>query len=105
MQAQAIFYRIGSISALTIACCLTGCNQPVDQPPTQQPSESTSTAVTLKIADFDQVQAIIAAHRGQVVVMDCWSTSCPPCIEEFPKLVALHRNYPASKLACISLSF
>lgn len=104
MQAQAIFYRIGLVIALIISGGVFGCNAQTGTPHTQQVGDS-ATPVTLKIANFDEVQKIIAAHRGQVVVMDCWSTSCPPCIEEFPKLVALHRNYPPAKLACISLSF
>lgn len=104
MQAQAIFYRIGLAVALSISS-VAGCNAQTGQSHAQQPGDSASTAVALKIADFDEVQKIVATHRGQVVVLDCWSTSCPPCIEEFPKLVALHRNYPSSKLACISLSF
>ncbi len=47
--------------------------------------------------------ATVAGHRGKVVVLDCWSTSCPPCVREFPGLVALARNHP--DVACLSLSF
>ena len=35
----------------------------------------------------------IAAKRGKVVVMDAWSTSCPPCMKEFHNLVELHKQY------------
>lgn len=105
MQAQAIFYRIGLAVALIISGGVSGCNSQTGTPHTPQVGDSAPPTVTLKIADFDEVQKSIAAHSGQVVVLDCWSTSCPPCIEEFPKLVAMHRNYPPAKLACISLSF
>ena len=40
-------------------------------------------AVQLKILDFAGLQRLIASHRGQVVVVDAWSTSCPPCVAEF----------------------
>jgi len=46
----------------------------------------------------------VANHPGKVVVMDGWSTSCEPCIKEFPNLVALDRDH-GDKVACISLSF
>ncbi|MFL2863392.1 MAG: TlpA family protein disulfide reductase [Pirellulales bacterium] len=46
----------------------------------------------------------IESHRGQVVVLDCWSTSCPPCIKEFPGLVDLKKDY-GDTVACLSLSF
>jgi thiol-disulfide isomerase/thioredoxin len=39
-----------------------------------------------------------------VVVLDCWSTSCPPCVKEFPGLVALAEAHPDG-VACLSLSF
>ncbi len=48
--------------------------------------------------------AAVAARRGRVVVLDCWSTSCPPCVKEFPGLVALAEKY-RDQVACLSLSF
>lgn len=47
--------------------------------------------------------ATVARHRGKIVVLDCWSTSCPPCVREFPGLVALARKHP--EIVCLSLSF
>jgi thiol-disulfide isomerase/thioredoxin len=61
-------------------------------------------AVDLKILDYDGIQALIKSHQGKVVVMDCWSTSCEPCKEEFPGLVRLQKEH-GDKVACISLSF
>jgi thiol-disulfide isomerase/thioredoxin len=61
--------------------------------------------VTLAIKDFDGIQDLIASKRGKVVVMDCWSTWCDPCVKEFPGLVELHRKYGPDDVACISLSF
>ncbi len=59
--------------------------------------------VTLNTADYNELQSRIAAHRGQVVVMDVWSTSCEPCMKEFPNLVALSRKL-GDRVACISVS-
>ncbi len=61
--------------------------------------------VNLQVLAWDELQQLIAGHRGKVVVMDCWSTSCRPCLEEFPKLVAMHNKYSRDELACVSLSF
>ena len=58
----------------------------------------------LEIVDYAGILARVASNPAQVVVMDAWSTSCEPCIKEFPNLVALHRKYPG-QVACISLSF
>jgi thiol-disulfide isomerase/thioredoxin len=35
----------------------------------------------------------LAAHRGQVVLMNLWATWCPPCREEMPALQAFARAY------------
>lgn len=61
--------------------------------------------VTVEIKDFDGIQSLIAGKRGKVVVMDCWSTWCNPCVKEFPGLVELHKKYGPDDLACISLNF
>jgi thiol-disulfide isomerase/thioredoxin len=106
MSSRAVFYRIASAGALLIAGSLLGCGQrkgTAQNPPLGR--EAAATGVTLQILDYGGIQKLVASHRGQVVVLDCWSTSCPPCIEEFPKLVALHNKYDPSQLACISLSF
>ncbi|HEY1784552.1 MAG TPA: TlpA disulfide reductase family protein [Pirellulales bacterium] len=62
-------------------------------------------AVTLQVLDYAGIERLIASHRGKVVVMDAWSTSCPPCVQEFPKLVALSHEFGKDQLGCISLSF
>lgn len=63
-----------------------------------------ATAVSLRTSTFDELQATIAKHKGKVVVCDFWSTSCEPCVREFPHLVALSQKYSADKVVCISAS-
>ena len=82
---------------------LLGCRQPSGGSPAGNSGQK--NGVELQILDFEGIQKLIASHRGKVVVMDAWSTSCTPCIKEFPKLVALHHEFGPQKLACISLSF
>jgi thiol-disulfide isomerase/thioredoxin len=80
---------------LTIACLFaSGCG--VEAP-------TKADAVTLQTMNYADVEKLIESYRGQVVVMDAWSTSCDPCIKEFPNLVALSKKHPG-KVACISLS-
>jgi thiol-disulfide isomerase/thioredoxin len=87
-----------------------GCGQasqsPVDSQAAAEPAPSAAPAeaVTLQILDYDGLQALLKSHRGKYVVMDAWSTSCPPCVREFPNLVKLHEKY-GDKVACVSLSF
>lgn len=60
--------------------------------------------VEIKVASWKDVQARVAAHKGAIVVIDAWSTSCPPCIKELPKFVALHKKHYAAGLRCISFN-
>jgi thiol-disulfide isomerase/thioredoxin len=67
-------------------------------------TDASSDEVGLKILDYDGLQKLIASKRGKVVVLDVWSTGCPPCMKSFPDLVALQRKIGPDRLACISLS-
>ncbi|MFM7074856.1 MAG: TlpA family protein disulfide reductase [Planctomycetaceae bacterium] len=66
-------------------------------------SPAAAAGVEVGLVDTAGLEAQIARHRGRVVVVDCWSTSCPPCVKEFPRLLELQRRHGA-KIACISLS-
>ena len=60
--------------------------------------------VSLEVVTWEQTQKLVAAHKGKIVVLDAWSTSCQPCMKEFPNLVKLHEKYGKKGLVCISLS-
>ncbi|MCA9054053.1 MAG: redoxin domain-containing protein [Planctomycetaceae bacterium] len=70
-----------------------GCDGPAD----------TQAAVSVELLDWAGVEQLIASHRGQVVVVDLWSTSCIPCRREFPNLVKLQQEL-GNRVACISVS-
>lgn len=72
-----------------------GCGSPPPPP---------AATVRLDLVDHDGLLAAVAGRRGRVVVLDCWSTSCPPCVKEFPRLVALEAKY-RGRVACLSLAF
>jgi thiol-disulfide isomerase/thioredoxin len=66
-------------------------------------TEKSATDVTVKILSLDDFHSLVAGHKGKVVVVDCWSTSCPTCMEKFPSFVELHKKYK-DQVACVSLS-
>jgi len=95
---------------------LVGCGTPTssqnvadaDQKPAAEADVADSpsdSGIELAIVDYQGVMEHVAENRGKVVVMDAWSTSCPPCLKEFHNLVELHNTYGPEKVACISLSF
>lgn len=60
--------------------------------------------VEIRLVDHAGLVQEIERHRGKVVVLDCWSTSCPPCVKEFPGLVALAAKHGV-RVQCLSLCF
>jgi len=60
--------------------------------------------VMLKIENWQEVQKRVATHKGKVVVVDIWTTTCLSCVEEFPKFVALQKKYGKDKVVCISVN-
>jgi thiol-disulfide isomerase/thioredoxin len=94
----------GRRSALkTLACLAAGLAGNRQPRPARADDDPGRSGVHLDLVDHDGLMAAVAAHRGRVVVLDCWSTSCPPCIREFPGLVALAAAHP-DDVACLSLA-
>ncbi len=115
-------YKLSGFLLLSLFMTSAGCDQQSTSVTTGPPAQTASAAaaatkprpaspdaaadqVAVQLLDWDGLNRLLARHRGKVVVLDCWSTSCAPCIEEFPNLVALHNAYDRDRLACVSLSF
>lgn len=108
--------RLSAVFVLTFALLTVGCGSPSapqssspnasappKEPPSQSPVVANVASVTLDIKNWDETLALVAKHKGKVVVLDLWSTSCDPCMVEFPHLVELHKQH-GDKLICISAS-
>jgi thiol-disulfide isomerase/thioredoxin len=61
--------------------------------------------VELKAVQHAELVKAIAAHKGKVVLVDFWATFCPPCMEKFPKVVAMHEKKYDKGLIVISVTF
>jgi thiol-disulfide isomerase/thioredoxin len=68
-----------------------------------QAAAKSADGVKLQILDWEATQKLIASKKGKIVVVDAWSTSCIPCMKEFPNLVDLHQKY-GKDVACVSLN-
>lgn len=104
-----------SLSALLLIGCEAG-SKPNPQPDQKSaelnPAAKTSSLsaaagnrqdVTLDVKSWDETLALVAEHKGKVVVLDLWSTSCEPCVTEFPHLVELQKKH-GDKIVCMSAS-
>jgi thiol-disulfide isomerase/thioredoxin len=97
-----------TVTALALLGCGTSTTPTVKREPAATsaadkttPLAATTDAIELKELSWDQLQEVVARHKGKVVVVDIWSTSCEPCLREFPHLVALQQRHP-DDVICIS---
>ena len=74
-----------------------------DEKPVVETAKVDDPNVTLMAGTWKDVEALVAKNAGRIVVIDIWSTSCLPCMTEFPHLVEMHRKH-GSKVVCISFN-
>lgn len=83
---------------LTSLLALTTLQSAAAENKTDQPE------ITVQFANWEETLKIVAGHKGKIVVLDAWSTTCEPCKEEFPNLVKLHNRHGNAGVACLSLA-
>lgn len=102
-----------SLAVVALVLFVNGCDNSTNTPDpstsagSQQVDDQVNTVppdtdVSVQIASWAEVQQMVADHKGRVVVVDIWSTSCIPCMREFPNLVKLHQDH-GEDVACISV--
>lgn len=90
--------RLAGVTLLALlACGSAGCSG-------NQPAGS-DERIRLTVVDRAQYDAVLAALRGKVVVVDCWATWCVPCLELLPHSGELARDHRDGDLAVVTLSF
>jgi cytochrome c biogenesis protein CcmG/thiol:disulfide interchange protein DsbE len=93
--AQQSFARSTFLALLCIAFA-SGCDRG------QRPRELGRMAPDFTLRDGSQTLTL-HQFRGQVVLLNFWATWCPPCIEELPSLMALHRRMPQLIILGVSI--
>lgn len=84
-----------------ILLCTAGSHFPLACTPTDETPGT--AAVELTAGTWKDVETLVAKHRGKVVIVDVWSTSCAPCMQEFPGLVKLHQEH-GKDVICVSFN-
>lgn len=55
--------------------------------------------------DSEQFAAVLAAHKGKVVLVNLWATWCIPCVQELPEIDLLQTRYRDRGLVVLAVSF
>lgn len=58
-------------------------------------------------ANKEALDNIISENKDKVILFNYWATWCKPCVEEFPDLMKIYKNYKDKdfKLVFVSLDF
>ena len=93
--------------ALVFSLLLAG-SRPVasvfaDEKPVAETLKQEDPDVNLTAGTWQDVESLVAKSAGRIVVVDVWSTSCLPCMTEFPNLVEMQRKH-GPKVVCISFN-
>jgi thiol-disulfide isomerase/thioredoxin len=63
-----------------------------------------ATPADPQLIDLAGYNKVLLKYRGRPLVVTFWATWCEPCRDEFPMLVALHRQYAPEGLAMFGVS-
>lgn len=66
--------------------------------------EGKTSPLTLRTVDLQGAPYSLEQHRGRLVVMNFWLTTCDPCLEELPALLELAARYSTRGMSLVLVS-
>jgi thiol-disulfide isomerase/thioredoxin len=85
-----------TVALLGMMIVLVSCNTGTHPPRIGSPAPQFTITDAQRTVSLQQL-------RGKPVVLNFWATWCPPCIEEMPSLVQLHKEL-GNKIAILAVS-
>lgn len=58
----------------------------------------------IRLLTAPQLEQLLAAERGKLVLLNLWATWCVPCLKEIPDLVTLEREFGPRGLLVIGVA-
>ena len=92
----------GLLIAVMIAGCVSRSGEEKKISGDQEAAAQTAIEVT-KLDDSD-LNRLISQRNGRVLFLNVWATWCVPCVEEFPDLIRLHREYEGRPVDVVGVS-
>jgi thiol-disulfide isomerase/thioredoxin len=65
--------------------------------------ETQAASPSLELLDWGTIERRMKEFGEKIVVVDFWSTSCPPCMKEYPELLRLQKDFP-ELVQCVAVN-
>ena len=85
--------RIQRLLAVVVCLLLAG----VPQARAAQPE--------IRVVDLKGLEAALAAHKGEGILLNFWAIWCEPCVAELPDLLAVGREFRARHAVVLTVSY
>lgn len=93
--------QIDLLKYLVAPCLATFC---LSLLATEASEPKTDPKISVEIQSFKDVKQRIAAHKGKVVVVEIWTSTCLTCVEKFPEFVTLQKQYAKQQANVVFIS-
>lgn len=70
-----------------------------------EPAQPTEPAQPIEIVQFEGLDAILEAHRGEGLLLNFWAIWCAPCVEELPELLEVAAEYEDRGGSVVGISY
>lgn len=67
-------------------------------------ADHASSAVKLELLDEAAFENLTKNRKGKALLINFWATWCVPCVEEFPDLVKLDRDFKTKNVDIVAVS-
>lgn len=64
-----------------------------------------AAAPEIRVVDLKGLEAALAAHKGQGVLVNFWAIWCEPCVAELPDLLEVGRQFRAQQGVVLTVSY
>jgi thiol-disulfide isomerase/thioredoxin len=65
--------------------------------------EAAAASLSIELLDWGAIERRMKEFGEKIVVVDFWSTSCPPCMKEYPELLKLQSDFP-ELVQCVAVN-
>lgn len=93
-----------TLTVMVIACLLSACSKFENTQSAHNGPQATAKFFDAKFTDVNGKIVDLSALRGKTVVVNFWSTWCPPCVEEMPMFNSVQSQWQDKNVIFVGIA-